>query len=64
MTVQLTTQILAAERNRPATAVMEGRFVPTVHVGVRWVSARALRASARLGLRLADRLERDYRMAA
>jgi hypothetical protein len=64
MTVQLTTQILVAERQLPASAVMEGTFVPRVHVGLRWISARVLRASARFGLRLADRLERGYRPAA
>jgi hypothetical protein len=63
MTVQLTTQILVAERQLPS-AVMEGTFVPRVHVGLRWISARVLRASARFGLRLADRLERGYRLAA
>ena len=62
MTVQLTTQILLAERETPAPAMTHGRVV--LASGPRWLSARALRASARLGLRLADRLEQGYRLAA
>ncbi|HSN10977.1 MAG TPA: hypothetical protein VLS51_02570 [Propionibacteriaceae bacterium] len=62
MTVQLTTQILLAERDLPAPVSMEGRFVRAA--GPRWLSAKALRASARFGLRLADRLEQGYRLAA
>lgn len=62
MTVQLTTQILLAERELPAPVATEGHVV--MAAGPRWLSARALRASARFGLRLADRLEQGYRLAA
>ncbi len=64
MTFQLTNQILVAEHQLAARAVPDGRFVASDHLGPRWLSAKALRASARLGLRLADRLERGYRLAA
>lgn len=63
MTIQLTTQILLAERDLTA-AVPEGRYEAATQAGPRELSARALRASAGFGLRLADRLEQHYRLAA
>jgi hypothetical protein len=62
MTIQLATQILVAERDLPTPVSIEGRVVTAA--GPRWLSAKALRASARFGLRLADRLEQGYRLAA
>jgi hypothetical protein len=63
MTIQLVHQILVAERD--VTAVThEGRFVPATPSGPRLLGVRALRASAGLGLRIADRLEQGYRLAA
>lgn len=64
MTLQLTTPIVIAERDlRAATTTHEGRFVPTAHTTVRGFGARAIRSSAKLGLRLADRVDPGYRYA-
>lgn len=64
MTIQLTQQILMAERDvRPVPAHTGGRFTTTARTS-RALSARLIRATAHQSLRLADRLDQGYRLAA
>jgi hypothetical protein len=64
MTIQLTQQILMAERDvRPVFIQEGGRFTPTARTSREW-GARLLRATAHQGLRLADRLDQGYGLAA
>ncbi len=64
MTIQLTNQILMAERDlRIVPEPVEGRFTPALPVTRTW-SARLIRATAEQSLRLADRLDQGYRLAA
>jgi hypothetical protein len=64
MTIQLTQQILTAERDvRPVLAPTGGRFTPTARTSRAW-SARLIRATAQQSLRLADRLDQGYRLGA
>jgi len=64
MTLQLTTQIVVAERDlRAALFTQDPRFVPTDRSTIRGIGARAIRSVAGLGLRMADRLDPGYRYA-
>jgi hypothetical protein len=64
MTIQLTTQILVAERDlRPVMSNQDARFVPTSPAAIRTWGARLIRASAEFGLRVADRIDPGYRYA-
>jgi hypothetical protein len=64
MTIQLTQQILMAEHDvRPLFIQEGGRFTPTARTSREW-GARLLRATAHQGLRLADRLDQGYGLAA
>ncbi len=63
MTIQLTDQILMAERDVRMPQPMAGRFTPARPVTRTW-SARLIRATAEQSLRLADRLDQGYRLAA
>ena len=64
MTIQLTQQILMAERDvRSELAQTGGRFTPAAPTSRKW-SARLIRATAHQSLRLADRLDQGYRLAA
>jgi hypothetical protein len=62
MTIHLIQQIELAERTIPSwtEAVNDPRFVPNGHTAVRDLSARLIRSSAELGLRLADKLDRGH----
>jgi hypothetical protein len=61
MTIQLTDQILMAERDvRPV--FVTGRFTPAAGTTREW-GARLIRATAQQSLRLADRLDHGYRYA-
>lgn len=65
MTIQLTQQILMAERDvHTATEGIEGRFTPTARSTTRESSARLIRALAQRTLRLADRIDDSYDLAA
>ena len=64
MTIQLTNQIMTAERDLgTATTTHEGRFVPTAQFTLRGLGVRAIRTTAKKSLRLADRLDPGYRYA-
>ena len=64
MTIQLTDQILVAERDLgAATTAHEGRFVPNAQLTLRGLGVRAIRTTAKKSLRLADRLDPCYRYA-
>jgi hypothetical protein len=64
MTIQLTDQILIAERDLgAATTAHEGRFVPNAQLTLRGLGVRAIRTTAKKSLRLADRLDPGYRYA-
>jgi hypothetical protein len=63
MTIQLTNQIVLAERDlRPAHEGLEGRFTPAAGIP-RERSARVRRTIAGHSLRLADHLDHGYRYA-
>ncbi len=63
MTIQLTDQIVMAERNvRPAMEYLDGRTTPAPQTTREW-GARLIRAVAQQTLRLANRLDPDYRYA-
>lgn len=63
MTIQLTNQILMAERDvRPAPHYRAGRFSPSPRTTREW-GARLIRSVAQRSLRLADRLDHGYRYA-
>jgi hypothetical protein len=63
MTIQLTNQIVMAERDvRPLREDLAGRFTPAAGPTREW-SARFIRAIAGQSLRLADRLDPGYRYA-
>ena len=63
MTLQLTNQILMAERDvRPARDDVDGRFTPE-RTTTRERGARLIRATAHQSLRLANRLDPGYRYA-
>jgi hypothetical protein len=64
MTIQLTNQIMTAERDLDAaTTTHEGRFVPTAQLTLRGLGVRAIRTTAKTSLKLADRLDPCYRYA-
>ena len=64
MTFSAITQILTAERDlRPAHSTLDPRFASTDRSTVRGLGARAIRAAAGLGLRMADLLDPGYRYA-
>jgi hypothetical protein len=64
MTIQLTDQILVAERDLgAATTAHEGRFLPNAQLTLRGLGVRAIRTTAKKSLRLADRLDPGYRYA-
>ena len=64
MTIQLTQQIQMAERDvRPVQVQDGGRFTPTARTNREW-RARLIRATAHKSLRLADRLDHGYGLAA
>jgi hypothetical protein len=64
MTIQLTNQIMTAERDLgAATTSHEGRFVPAAQFTLRGLGVRAIRTTATKSLRLADRLDPGYRYA-
>jgi hypothetical protein len=64
MTIQLTTQIMTAERDLgAATTTHDGRFVPNAQLTLRGLGVRAIRTTAKTSLRLADRLDPGYRFA-
>jgi hypothetical protein len=62
MTIHLIHQIELAERTSPSwtEAVNDPRFVPNHHTAARDLSAKLIRSSAELGLRLADKLDRGH----
>lgn len=64
MTVSLMHQITLAERELTTiNATLDPRFVADAPNGVRELGARLLRTTANKGLRLADRLDPEYRYA-
>ncbi|MGV8850277.1 MAG: hypothetical protein ACOH16_12115 [Propionibacteriaceae bacterium] len=62
MTIHLIQQIELAERLTPSWSdpTSDPRFAPSAHTAVRDLSARLIRSSAELGLRMADKLDRDH----
>lgn len=57
MTLSLIHQIELAERGLAEFDVIDPRFVPDERTSLRESFAKAIRSSARSGLRLADRLD-------
>ncbi|MBN9104198.1 MAG: hypothetical protein J0I14_04265 [Propionibacteriaceae bacterium] len=57
MTMSLIHQIELAERGLTEFDIIDPRFVPAERASLRESFARAIRSSARSGLRLADRLD-------